>query len=101
MLIEKRKAKRRDVGHSAWVDFGPGTRVQQCLIKNMSEIGARLALAVPRRAPAEFMLQFSPDGSVGRRCLVRWQRGGEIGVKFTARVLNRRRGSGSFRILDC
>jgi PilZ domain len=101
MSIEKRRAKRRQISQRAWVDFGPGTRVQQCLVKDMSDSGARLALGVPELAPAEFVLQFAPDGSVGRRCEVRWQRGGDIGVKFTARLLNSRRISSKLRILDC
>ena len=100
MRVEKRKAKRRPVGQGAWVNFGPGTRVQQCLIKNMSEVGALLGLGRPGLVPAEFVLQFSPDGSVGRRCQVRWQRGGDIGVRFTERLMNRRRGSGAFGILE-
>lgn len=69
--------------------------------KDMSDIGARLAIGVPGLAPAEFVLQFSPDGSVGRRCEVRWQRGGDIGVKFTARLVNSRRVRSSLGILDC
>jgi len=98
---DRRKAKRRPVGQGAWVNFGPGTRVEQCLIKNMSEVGALLALRRPGLVPAEFVLQFSPDGSVGRRCQVRWQRGGDVGVRFTARLLNKRRSSNSVGILDC
>jgi hypothetical protein len=33
------------------------------------------------------VLQLSPDGSVGRRCEVRWRSGMEIGVKFIARLI--------------
>ena len=101
MSIEKRRARRRPISQRAWVDFGPGTRLQQCVVRDMSDNGARLALGVPGLAPAEFVLQFSPDGSVGRRCEVRWQRGGDIGVKFTARLLNSRRVDSNFGILDC
>jgi hypothetical protein len=37
------------------------------------------------------VLQLAPDGSVGRRCEVRWRNGREIGVKFVARILKARR----------
>src|SRR5262249_59475209 len=90
-MPEKRKAKRRQIGQRVWVDFGPGSSVQPCLLKDMSDAGAGLILLVREPAPYEFTLQFAPDGSVGRRCQLRWQRGSDIGVKFVARVLNRRR----------
>jgi hypothetical protein len=90
MSTDKRRSKRRPIGQRAWVDFGPDTRLHQCFIKDMSDTGARLALAVSAHVPHEFVLQFSPDGSVGRHCQVRWRSGIEIGVKFTARVMNGR-----------
>ena len=71
MSAEKRKSKRRPIGTRAWVDFGPDARMHQCFIKDMSDTGARLALALSVPVPHEFVLQFSPDGSVGRRCQVR------------------------------
>ena len=96
---EKRRSKRRPIGTRAWVDFGPDARMHQCFIKDMSDTGACLALAFAVAVPHEFVLQFSPDGSVGRRCEVRWRSGIEIGVKFTARIMN---GRGiEFAALDC
>jgi len=98
-MPEKRKAKRRQIGQRVWVDFGPGSSVQPCLLKDMSDAGARLILLVREPAPYEFTLQFAPDGSVGRRCQLRWQRGSDIGVKFVARILNGQRRDA--RLLDC
>jgi len=99
MPVEKRKAKRRQIGQRVWVDFGPGSRVQPCVLKDMSDNGARIILLVREPAPYEFTLQFAPDGSVGRRCQLRWQRGADIGVKFVARILNGRRKD--VGLLDC
>jgi len=90
MPADKRKAKRRPIGTRAWVDFGPDARMHQCFIKDMSDTGARLALVLSVPVPHQFVLQFSPDGSVGRRCEVRWRSGIEVGVKFTARIMNGR-----------
>ena len=98
-MPEKRKAKRRQIGQRVWVDFGPGASVQPCLLKDMSDAGARLILLVREPAPYEFTLRFAPDGSVGRRCQLRWQRGSDIGVKFVARILNGQRRDA--RLLDC
>jgi len=99
MPVEKRRAKRRQIGQRVWVDFGPGSRVQPCVLKDMSDVGARLILLVCEPAPNEFTLQFAPDESVGRRCQLRWQRGSDIGVKFVARILNGRRKD--VRLVDC
>jgi len=99
MGSEKRKARRRQIATRAWVDFGPGSKVQACFVKDMSDAGARLALFTPGMAPREFVLQFAPDGSVGRRCQVRWQRGRELGVQFTARMLNGQRPH--VNVLEC
>jgi len=99
MAVEKRRSKRRQIGQRAWVDFGPGSRVHPCLVKDMSDTGARLALIFQGSAPEEFVLHFSPDGSVGRRCQIRWQRGKEVGVKFTARLMKGRRSECG--VLDC
>jgi hypothetical protein len=99
MSTDKRRSKRHPIGTRAWVDFGPDARTHQCFIKDMSDTGARLALATSVPIPPEFVLQFSPDGSVGRRCELRWRSGIEIGVKFTARIMN---GRGlEFASLDC
>jgi hypothetical protein len=99
MASEKRKSKRRQIGQRAWIDLGLGSRVFQCLVKDMSDTGARLAFAVPGQPPDEFVLQFAPDGSVGRRCQVVWRSRMEVGVKFLARILKGRRGE--FGVLDC
>jgi len=99
MAAEQRKSNRRPIGTRAWVDFGPDARMHQCFIKDMSDTGARLAMALSVPVPPEFVLQFSPDGSVGRRCEVRWRAGIEIGVKFTARIMNGR--VIEFASLDC
>jgi hypothetical protein len=40
MPVEKRRAKRRQIGQRVWVDFGPGSRVQPCVLKDMSDVGA-------------------------------------------------------------
>ena len=99
MPVEKRKKKRLQIGQRVWVDFGPGSRVQPCVLKDMSDSGARLMLLAREPAPYEFTLQFAPDGSVGRRCQLRWQRGTDLGVKFVARILNGRRKD--VGVLDC
>jgi PilZ domain len=99
MAAEQRKSNRRPIGTRAWADFGPDARMHQCFIKDMSDTGARLAMALSVPVPPEFVLQFSPDGSVGRRCEVRWRSGIEIGVKFTARIMNGR--VIEFASLDC
>jgi len=99
VMLEKRKSKRKPIGQRAWVNFGPGSRLRPCFLRNMSDAGARLALPMAATVPQQFVLHFSPDASVGRRCEVIWQSGTEIGVAFTARLMNMRRIE--YASLDC
>jgi hypothetical protein len=66
--------------------------MQPCLVKDMSDTGARLDVTLLWESrQTGSLLQLAPDGSVGRRCEVRWRNGREIGVKFVARILKARR----------
>lgn len=91
VMVEKRRTKRRPISQRAWVELTPGSRLRPCFLRNMSDVGARLALPSFSHVPRQFVLHFAPDASVGRRCEVRWQCGTEIGVVFTARVMSARR----------
>jgi hypothetical protein len=53
-------------------------------IVDISEKGAKLALAAPGHLPDEFTLLLSPDGFIQRRCRLVWQSVDRVGVEFTA-----------------
>ena len=49
---------------------------------NVSESGAKLVLSTSDALPTEFLLSFSRDGRVRRRCQLKWRDGDKIGVRF-------------------
>jgi hypothetical protein len=54
-----------------------------CVIWDISEGGARLAIALPSTdLPTSFTLNLFPDGSVQRNCEVVWTDRRFVGVKF-------------------
>lgn len=51
-----------------------------CIIKNISEDGAKLVLTIPENLPSEFSVRFN-DGAE-KNCNVRWRVMNEIGVQY-------------------
>lgn len=51
-----------------------------CTVRNVSERGAKLAVAEPHQVPVAFELVISGAGSKIARKV--WFKGGEMGVKF-------------------
>ncbi|HEY6258096.1 MAG TPA: PilZ domain-containing protein [Xanthobacteraceae bacterium] len=81
---EERKSLRRFTRRSATVAFGAGKPSVDCVIWDMSDGGARLAVAHPLAdLPHYFTLDVVKDGSVKRHCEVVWTDTRFVGVKFT------------------
>jgi hypothetical protein len=53
-----------------------------CLIRDLSDQGARIEVADNRWVPSEVVLYFD-DGRPSHRCFVRWRRGSVLGIQFT------------------
>jgi hypothetical protein len=67
----------------ALVSFAPVREPLRCVIWDMSEGGARLAIACPAAdVPREFQLVLTSDGTVRRDCEVVWTNTQFVGVKF-------------------
>jgi hypothetical protein len=80
---DQRKAKRRPMRRAALVSFAPAGKPLPCVVWDMSESGARLAIACPTaEVPREFHLLLTGDGSVRRHCEVVWTNARFVGVKF-------------------
>ena len=67
----------RDLQVSARSDQG----LVECVVRNLSSKGARLAFANVAAVPAKFQLKVGPSGD-WRNATVRWRRGNEVGVSF-------------------
>ena len=86
-LPEQRKAVRRFTRRSASVTFGPNVPPSPCVIWDLSEGGARLAIARPiSELPRHFLLNLYKDGSVKWACEVVWTDSKFVGVKFNGLV---------------
>ena len=80
---EKRKNLRRPMRRAAEVIFGAHEPPVPCVIWDMSEGGARLAVARPiADLPPTFILVLSKHASVHRTCQVVWTDTRYVGVKF-------------------
>jgi len=82
MPSNKRRFPRKKIDAVGFLYTADGWPLGECKIKDISTGGARLTHALPDELPAEFLLAFSRDGRVRRRCEIRWRKEKEIGVRF-------------------
>jgi hypothetical protein len=80
---EKRKNPRHPMRRAAEVVFGAHKAPVHCVVWDMSDGGARLAIAHPLDSlPRTFILVLYKDDSVRRNCQVVWTDTRYVGVKF-------------------
>lgn len=81
MRNQERKAKRRPMRRAAEVLFGSDEPRTRCVIWDISEGGARLAVAYPiMNLPPRFTLLL--EGKIQRKCEIVWTDSRYVGVKF-------------------
>ena len=82
---EDRKSPRRYTRRAATVSLGADKPAVPCVIWDISDGGARLAIGHPMAdLPRQFTLNLFKDGSVTRDCEVVWSDARYVGVKFTS-----------------
>jgi hypothetical protein len=77
----RRLAPRVRTFKSGRIVIGKGISVFDCMIRNLSETGAMLALPNPFGIPAHFDLMLNA-AKPRRPCTVRWRTDAAIGVSF-------------------
>ncbi len=82
--IERRGAPRKRVVSTVWIDAGDGSQPLVCVLWDVSQGGARLAIADPNAVPDEFRLLFSRSEKPGSDCRVVWRTHEQIGIKYVA-----------------
>ena len=80
---ERRRSIRMRILKSASIVFNNGASTVTCVVRNMSEGGARLGVEDGRSVPKAFTLQFSDGHAID--CLLAWRIDKLVGVAF-ARV---------------
>jgi hypothetical protein len=79
---ELRKKPRRQFHYNARILIDKDTPLITCLISDISESGARIALENEQTLPDTFVLLLTPNGDARRHCHVIWRDGLLIGVQF-------------------
>jgi hypothetical protein len=78
--LGRRKHKRSTWNRPGVILSLTGRRIIDCLVKDLSEGGARIA--VPREEVVPDYLRLDYGGKLQPECTVRWRRQSEMGVKF-------------------
>jgi hypothetical protein len=81
MSTEKRKATRRNLERSCWMQLAPN-HVIPSSISNISQTGAKLNLPEDVELPEQFDLLLTRDGSVARKVELAWRSEETVGLKF-------------------
>ena len=80
LRLEKRLSPRRNTTIAASIVFDGGRRRVDCVIRNLSDGGAKLEVAAVRSVPDHFEL-FVPKHRP-QQCRVAWRALKEVGVQF-------------------
>jgi hypothetical protein len=85
---ERRRTQRKPFSHPAGLFHTNGKPICGCLMRDISDTGARLKLgdtpgSKVGELPGEFILAISRSGNVFRRCKLVWRRNDELGVHFS------------------
>jgi len=88
--LELRKISRKSLSGSAQralIDFGDGSSPHNCMICDVSQQGARIAVVRQIDIPDEFRLMLG-GGGAHRRCRVVWRSEQQVGVAFLTEPQN-------------
>ena len=90
MPAKRRLARRTYLDRTAWFSLNRERAPVECMVADISEIGAKIVVKLNMEIPQEFDLLLTPDGLVRRRCGVVWQsERTEIGLTFIGRKVPR------------
>jgi hypothetical protein len=79
---DRRRHSRQTVQLPATVDLLDGQPPSQCVVTEISALGARISLQNPAQLPDEFVLRFGPSGGPSRKCRLVWRGNEHVGVEF-------------------
>lgn len=83
VFAERRSEPRRRVFKGGTLSFNRGYGALECILRNLSERGARLQFGETSAVPPAFGLRLSGESHV-RMARVRWRTLTDIGVEFDA-----------------
>ena len=80
-MEEQRKSVRHRTLKGGRICFNSGSSSVDCVIRDISDGGAKLCLPGVEGIPTEFVLAFD-DGKLVRECFARWRSPTALGVEF-------------------
>lgn len=78
---DRRSEQRRRIFKGAVLRFDGGYASRECVVRSLSEHGARLSFGDALAIPAHFEMRIS-DQVAFRKVEVCWRRGGDVGVRI-------------------
>lgn len=81
VFAERRSETRHRVFKGGRLSFNKGYGALECVVRNLSVRGARLALGETTAVPNAFSLQIAGEVNP-RRAIVRWRSPAAVGVEF-------------------
>jgi hypothetical protein len=81
-ITDLRSEPRRTVRYAAWLRVEGDAPLVRCVLWDISDGGARIAVADPKGLPEKFTLLLTQQ--MVRRCQVRWRDDRFVGVRFLA-----------------
>jgi hypothetical protein len=82
--MDNRRSTRSRTRTPGVLSFAGGGVPVSCAVRDLSEVGARLAVLRPAEIPDRFTLRLVESGETCD-AEVRWRRGREVGVEFMSR----------------
>jgi PilZ domain len=82
MDLERRNNERSNSNIAAVIRGEDTAFSTSCVVRNLSEGGARLLVTDQQPLPTRFILCFKANSFVGRRCQTVWRLGNKVGVRF-------------------
>jgi hypothetical protein len=80
-MKDQRKERRDSTVWPGRIAFDRGAQLRECVIRDISESGARLTIQNPRAIPSAFELLIVATGEIFQ-AVAKWRRDREIGVHF-------------------
>jgi hypothetical protein len=82
MDLERRNNDRSSSNTPALIRSEDASFTASCVVRNLSEGGAKLLVEDQEPLPTRFILFLRPNSSIGHRCETIWRIGNKVGVRF-------------------
>src|SRR5258708_1483438 len=90
MAENRRRVRRTRLDRHCWIVIAADQPRRKCLLKDISDTGARVALDPGAKLPDAVDLYLTNEGTVARKSAVIWQTGSEAGLRFVDRPQKQR-----------